>query len=186
VFRKLLFLFFFFLLFIGVFYVVTSDVSAQNNAPTPISVSSTGTMTEPNSYEMFWPLVAGKTMGDSMYFLKTLKEDVVGALIFGASFKANNEVLLATKRVLEAEKLVKEGKIDNTKKTLEAALSQLDNASKNIDSAKSAGMNSNSQEMSDRLTNLVTFTTWFSENYKDTHDLFLQVSEKSSSLLLKL
>jgi ABC-type transporter Mla subunit MlaD len=82
--------------------------------------------------------------------------------------------------------LVKEGKIDNTKKTLEAALSQLDNASKNIDSAKSAGMNSNSQEMSDRLTNLVTFTTWFSENYKDTHDLFLQVSEKSSSLLLKL
>ncbi len=63
-----------------------------------------------NTFETFWPLTAGKTMGDSMYFLKTLKENLRGLLIFGAPEKGEYQVFRATKRLLEAESLMKSEK----------------------------------------------------------------------------
>ncbi len=174
-FKKVFFVFLSFLLLVGVFSsVLVGSVSAQETTP------------EPDSFEMFWPLVAGKTMSDSLYFLKTFKEELRGAIIFGANPKANYEVLLATKRVLEAEKLAKEGKMDMSKKTIEAALSKLNSASGNIDKAKSTGSAVDPLEMSDRLTNLVSFSKWLSGKYSDVSDLLLQVEGKASSLLAKL
>jgi len=60
-----------------------------------------------NSFELFWPMVAGKTMQSKVYFLKTLKEDVRGFFIFGSAQKADYDIFLGIKRMLEAEALMK-------------------------------------------------------------------------------
>jgi len=68
-----------------------------------------------DSYELFWPMVAGKTTADGfVYKLKILKEDVRGYLIFGPVQKADYHVFRAAKRLLEAEKLL----LDKKDKTL--------------------------------------------------------------------
>lgn len=77
------------------------------------------------SYELFWPLSSGKTIEDRFYFLKLWKEDVLGMFIFEEAQKADYEVRLVTKRILEAEKLLKEGKEDSAAKTLDKASAQL-------------------------------------------------------------
>ena len=77
------------------------------------------------SYELFWPLTAGKTMDDPLYFLKLWKEDIGGLFIFNVAKKADYGVMLSTKRILEAEKLLKEEKEDLAVKTLDKALAQL-------------------------------------------------------------
>lgn len=59
-----------------------------------------------NSYEAFWPMVAGRTRGESLYSLKLFKEQLRGYLIFGTLQKADYQVLLSTKRLLEAEKII--------------------------------------------------------------------------------
>lgn len=74
---------------------------------------------EVNSFELFWPVVAGKTRGTPLYGLKRMKEKVRGWFIFGKAEKADYEVSLATKRVVEAEKLLKEGEDSSAIKTLD-------------------------------------------------------------------
>lgn len=58
-----------------------------------------------NSYELFWPIVAGKVKGDSLYSLKTLKESVRERLIYSKYRRAEYNLTLSVKRVVEAEKL---------------------------------------------------------------------------------
>lgn len=77
------------------------------------------------SYELFWPLTAGKTVDEPLYFLKLWKENIQGMLIFNTAKKADYEVMLATKRILEAEKLFKDGKKDLAIQSLEKASSML-------------------------------------------------------------
>lgn len=79
---------------------------------------------EVNSFELFWPMVAGRTRGDSLYAVKRIKEKVRGWLIFGQAEKADYAVFLGTKRVLEVEKLLGEGKNDLANKTMEDAKEQ--------------------------------------------------------------
>jgi hypothetical protein len=76
--------------------------------------------TEVNSFELFWPIVAGKVAGESLYPLKTLKENIREKLIFSSSKKADYFVFLSEKRIVEAEKLILEKKNENAKRTLEA------------------------------------------------------------------
>src|SRR3989304_3599259 len=64
-----------------------------------------------DSYELFWPMVAGKTTADGfVYTLKILKEDIRGYLIVGSAPRADYKVFLGVKRLLEAEKLLNDGK----------------------------------------------------------------------------
>src|SRR3989344_7375004 len=87
---------------------------------------------EVNSFVLFWPVSAGKTMGESLYGLKTFKEKVRGLLIFGKVQKVDYSLFLATKRVVEAEKLLNDGKDDLAVKTLDKMNRALDAASANI------------------------------------------------------
>lgn len=89
-----------------------------NTSPTP---------TEVNSFEMFWPIVAGKTRGDPLYFLKSLKESLRELLIFGEVRKAEYNITLSEKRTVEAEKLIKDGEFENAVKTLRDARKSRDN-----------------------------------------------------------
>ena len=64
-----------------------------------------GVGAEANSYELFWPVVAGRVKGDSLYPFKLLKEKVRVFLIFDSGAKAEHFSFLSTKRLVEFEKL---------------------------------------------------------------------------------
>lgn len=158
-----------------------SFVLAQTPTPPPDMIS------EINSFDAFWPMVAGKTMEDNIYFLKRAKENVRGLLIFGLSQKADYKVFLATKRILEAEKLIKEGKNDSAKKTLDAVLSELSESANNIDSAKSskASMGEVYPTMSLRVVNIEKLAKWLSTTNSELKDKLLEVANKSKEIQSK-
>lgn len=95
---------------------------------------------EINSFEMFWPIVAGRTMGDPLYFLKTFKEKLREVLLFSNFKKADYNIMLSVKRTVEAEKLLVENKdLTNAKATLVEAQAKRDRAFDFINKAKAEG-----------------------------------------------
>ena len=94
------------------------------------------TSSQKTTFEAFWPLTAGRTMGDPLYSLKIFKENLRGFLVFGSPQKADYAVFIGTKRVLEADKLISDGNKDLADKTLEKAAEQFDIAARNINDAK--------------------------------------------------
>ena len=109
------------------------------------------------TFEAFWPLTAGKTIDDPLYFLKTLKENFRGMFIFGNPKKAEYAVYLGTKRILEADKLFNDGKNELANKTLDKALEQFNVAEKNISVVKTSNrtLGPNIATMKPRLDNLL-------------------------------
>lgn len=112
-----------------------------------------------NSYELFWPIVAGKTMADKVYFLKIFKENLRGFTIGGPAQKADYLVLLVIKRVVEAEKLIGLGKTDLAVKTLQKAGRLLNKAVVSVEKAKiqKVGFSTQASNMSNKLSNLEIF-----------------------------
>lgn len=168
---------------LGVFAVGSKVALAETASPVPSAVPS-----ELNSFEAFWPLVAGKTEGDSLYFLKQLKEQVRGLLIFGTPQKLEYSVLLAAKRSLEAEKLIQNGNPDAAKRTLERARAQLNNAEKNIDSAKSSNQSLSkvSGSVASRLSNIEKLSLWLAAKNSSLKEILTEVGNKAGSLSSKL
>lgn len=75
-------------------------------SPTLAQEKPATTSSEPvNSYELFWPITAGRVMGDSFYFLKSFKENFREVFIFSDVKKAEYNMTLSEKRTVEAEKL---------------------------------------------------------------------------------
>lgn len=161
-----------FVLFLSFFLPSSLVLAHQNEATTEAKTT----------FEIFWPLTAGRTIDDKLYFLKTLKENLRGALIFGSAQKAEYAVLLGTKRVLEADKLIKDGKKDFADKTLKKALEELNIAQKNIDSAKAKreSFGSNLATMQTRLDSLGNFIPSLDSNLKG--DLISKVKALQNSL----
>lgn len=120
---------------------------------------------EPTSFELFWPVSAGKTMGESLYNLKIFKENIRGYLIFGKPQKAEYAIFLATKRLVESEKLLSEGKTKLARKTLDKMSNQLKAASSNLDAAGGKGFNVH--EMNNKLNNLETFLPVLASKYSE-------------------
>lgn len=94
--------------------------------PTPLPQPSP---TPVNSYVLFWPITAGRVMGDPLYTVKSFKENIRGMFIFGGQNKALYNLTLSEKRLVEAEYLytVKNDYI-NAKKSLEASKDRLNTA----------------------------------------------------------
>lgn len=156
VFQVLLGLFIFAIIFV-------SPALAKVNAVAQ-SASPSG---EIDVFKLFWPISPGKTLDEPMYFLKDLKEKIRGVLIFSPAAKAEYAVLLATKRVLESEKLVNQGKNDLANKTLDLAKNQFEMAEKNLEMAKSKkeSLKESGAVTFARLSNLETFLThWISKD----------------------
>jgi hypothetical protein len=160
--------------------VVVGSALAPTPTPTPNEVSS---------FELFWPVSAGKTMGDSLYSLKILKEQVRGVLIFGAAQKSDYLVFLSTKRVVEAEKLLSDGKNDLATKTLDTSLSLLEKARVGWQKSKEAGVEAGPEKenISKQLTNLNTFFTFLSaKSSGDVRSIIDQNNQKVSEFLNSL
>ena len=140
-------------LIFSLFSVFVTFTSAQESNLS-VEPSSTPSASVADSFDLFWPLSAGKTESDSFYSLKLLKEQVRGWFILGDVRKADYEVLLGTKRVLEAEKLLKEGKTNLALKTLGRADSEFTSAYSHIKKADSKGELSTGEIRKDRLINV--------------------------------
>lgn len=137
-----------------------------------------------NSFELFWPLVAGKTEDTSFYFLKLIKEQVRGWFISGDSKKADYEVLLGTKRILETEALVKSNKIGSVLKTLERADSHFSKAYNYIKVADSKRKLVTEKIRRDRLIYVKRLVDHLKTvSPQETHPGLVTVKEKADMIL---
>lgn len=176
--KKIIIGFFLNLLLIGVLARNVGAVSTPIPTPTPSEISS---------FELFWPIVAGKTMGDPSYVLKTLKEKIRGLVIFGKTQKADYFILLATKRVVEAEKLANNNEKDLALKTLNKANSLLILADKAIQRTPGDLIYSvTKDEMNKRLDNLEKFIPWLSSQKPELSARLQEVLEKVKTINSKV
>lgn len=117
-------------------FPVESDLSAKKEvtlAPTPTSgLKKTVTIEEltvdwekKTSYELFWPLTAGKIPGDKFYNLKVWRDNLMGYLFSDPVKKSEYLKQLANKRLLEAEKLLEIKRTALIAETLVKATGQL-------------------------------------------------------------
>ena len=153
-------------------------VPKASPTPTPVPVV--------NSFELFWPMSAGKTMQSKVYFLKSLKEEVRGLLIFGSAQKADYRIFLSIKRMLEAESLMKANVSDLANKTLDAASKNLDKANSNLTNARNSGDTSQDvkDEINTRVANLKKFVSSLMVTYPDYKDKLQAILEKLNLLTI--
>jgi len=180
--------------FVGLFSIIAllsglfvpNLVAAQSKGV--VSPKASPAAAQISSFELFWPIVAGKTMDEPWYFLKSFKENLRGMLIFGSPQKADYELLLATKRVVEAEKLINGGKTDYANKTLEIALQELGKSSLDLDKALSLKVSFQEQalNMTNKLSNLEVFIPWLMTQSEKSKENLGKVLEKVSLLSEKL
>ena len=171
-------------LLIGFVFLPTSVFAQEDGGSIIDSRDLIDETVEVNSFELFWPMVAGKTTGDPLYFLKSLKEKIRGLFIFGAPQKADYAVFLATKRVIEAEKLIKEGEKGLANKSLELAVRQLDKASEKVERAQDKGISFQEEveNMSNHLSNLEIFIPWLILKSEGDKEALTRVLDKVESL----
>src|SRR3990167_10614639 len=104
-----------------------APIATPSPSPTPGPV---------DSYDLFWPISAGKVMGDPLYFLKSLKESLSELLVFGDYKKAEHNISLSEKRIVEAEYLFMVKKdFRNARESAKEAKSKMEKA---IESVKKA------------------------------------------------
>lgn len=106
---------FFTSLFLGLFFVFLFITRANATQPT----------NQESSYVLFYPVVAGKTEDESLYFLKLARDRLMELLTFGDEKKSEINLKMATKRFLEAEKLLKAGKPNLARNALDKFMAQL-------------------------------------------------------------
>jgi len=99
------------LLILAVAFLAPASVLAQDDpeATEAAQVEETApqyNFSQMNTYELFWPLVAGKVPGDRFYKFKAWRDQLMGKLIFSSFKKAEYFKLQANKRLIEAEKLL--------------------------------------------------------------------------------
>ena len=105
----------------------------------PLSVYASSDL-DKSSYELFYPIVAGKVPGDKWYGLKMLREKVVLFFLFNSEKKVEYHTSLSKKRLVEAEKLIIVNKnyklgVDTLKKSIDELEEALKITPDNIDRA---------------------------------------------------
>lgn len=155
---------------------VVKVVPKPTPSPTPVAIV--------NSFELFWPMSAGKTMQSKVYFLKTFKENARGWFIFGSAQKADYEVFLSIKRMLEAEVLMKANVSDLANKTLDSAASDLDKANNAWTNAKNSSDidQTTKDELNMRVSNLKKFVVSLMSQYPSYKDKLQNILDKLNIL----
>lgn len=88
-----------------------------------------GSDLDKSSYELFYPIVAGKVPGDKWYSLKIFREKLVSFFLFNSNKKVEFHSSLSKKRLVEAEKLV------TTNKNFALGLTTLEKSANELKSA---------------------------------------------------
>ena len=87
-------------------------------------------------YALFWPVVPGKTVADSMFWAKQLKENLGGVFSFGDINKSKYQIELSEKRLVEANKLFEDKDYTNAAKSLDLNKANRDEALKLMKKAR--------------------------------------------------
>lgn len=155
---------------------------AVNVAATPAPTATP--VPQVDSFALFWPMSAGKTMQSKIYFLKTLKEKIRGFFIFGSAQKADYDIFLGIKRMLEAEALMKANVPDLANKTLDSAAAEFDSANSALTNAKNAGSvdQTTKDEINTRVANLKKFVNSLMVQYPSYKDKLQNILGKLNSL----
>jgi hypothetical protein len=120
-------------------FPVESDISDTQVTPTleikkptipekktPIPTISIEQLTadwgEKSSYELFWPITAGKVPGDRFYNLKIWRDKLAGYFFFNPVKKSEYLKQLANKRLMESEKLVELNRWSFFQETLDKSI----------------------------------------------------------------
>ncbi len=168
------------ILFISLFSLLFGITYAKEITQAETSTSSATI----NSFELFWPLSAGRTEGDPLYFLKLFREQVIGWFTYGDTKKADYALQLGTKRVLEAEKLLKEGKIDAALKTLDRADKELSSVYTYVKKADSQKKFSTAEIRRDRLVSIKRLIDYLKPTSpENTYQKLDAVKEKADAVL---
>lgn len=168
-------------------FLTVSLAYAKTPTPSPTPTASPQAM-ELNTFELFWPLVAGKTVDNPLFFLKNLKEKVRGILIFGNPQKVDYAVLISTKRLLEGEKLLGEEKLEAAKKSLGLAEGELEQAENYFAKSKESNENYGNvgPQIVTRLTNMEKLVTWLIFKDEKNKELLESLLGRITSLKAKL
>lgn len=81
-------------------------------------------------YGLFWPVVPGTTVADSMFWFKQIKEGVSGLFTFGNVKKSEYQIEISEKRLVEAYKLFQDKDYPNAQKSLDLNKAARDGALK--------------------------------------------------------
>lgn len=162
-------------LFIILTYVPVQLTFAENSSTPSANV---------DSYNLFWPLAAGKTEEDRFYFLKLFKEQAGGWVIFDDLRKADYAIFLGSKRVLEAEKLLQNGKQELALKALDKANIQFSSAYNFVKNASSKRKISRNEIRRDRLIHVKTLIDYLKNSSPEKVQPVLEkVKDKADSTL---
>lgn len=110
------------IIFVLNFLISPFHIFAQEPQPSSESVEVV------DVYALFWPIVPGKTVNDSMFWVKQLKESVSGMFSFGNINKSENQITISEKRLVEANKLFDDKDYPNAVKTLDMNKTSRDSA----------------------------------------------------------
>lgn len=113
-------------LVIGFSEIFAQEQSIASESSKPIVV---------DSYTLFWPVVSGRAVDDRLFFIKRWRENFTNMFIFGNLEKADYEVQLSTKRIVEAERLLKENQNSFVLESLEEARVHLSLARERLNEA---------------------------------------------------
>lgn len=138
---------FFLIIFAFAFLVSPVFAVSSKAAPKPSAAPTSTPQATPlpdaknfNSYTEFWPITAGKVMGEPLYFLKTLKENLRDFLYFSDLKKGEYKLTLSEKRLVEAEKLYLEKRdYANGRESLAQSQARREEALMYIKKAKNEG-----------------------------------------------
>lgn len=160
------------------YYYTTSKIAMPSPIATPTPVPVV------NSFDLFWPMVAGRTMQSKIYFLKILKEKIRGFFIFGSAQKADYDIFLGIKRMLEAEVLMKANVPDLANKTLDSAKDDLNKANSILTNAKNASDidQGTKDEINSRVDNLKKFLNSLISQYPNYKSKLQSILDKLGSI----
>lgn len=131
--KKLVSLFLLFLLLVPGPLTLAQDNDKDQQSPVAESSKSA------DAYSLFWPVVPGKTIKDSTFFLKQLKESFGEFFSFGEINKSEYQINLSEKRLVEAYKLFIEDKdFSSAFKTLDMNEQNRDNSLQYLKKAQEA------------------------------------------------
>ena len=120
---------------------------AQDVTPTT-TLTPTPTVSKDISYDLPYP---GILPDNPLYFLKALRDNIMGVFITDPLKKANYDLLMADKRLVSAESLLNENKNDLAITTLSKSGNYFDEAIQEVSTAKQQG-----EEVAPLLEKMVT------------------------------
>jgi len=165
------------------FATTTTILALTPPLPTPTPPRPT------SSYELFWPIVAGKLPNDPLYFLKSFKEQISLILSFDSLKKSDLYLELSKKRLVETEALINQSNLPLAAQTIEKSALLLENSVQIIKqtNTESSKLNEIKQRIIREGDNELYFLNLLTEKlHQDEQAPFQDASEKFKQSLENL